>query len=62
MRYVAFENLPLIKSGIFPNEILSSTNNFSNSRSLNHEYWAPYNHLISSKEAITLSNNLQKIR
>jgi hypothetical protein len=62
MRYVAFENLPLIKSNIFPNEILLSTNNFSNSRSLNYEYWTPYNYLISSKEAITLSNNLHKIR
>jgi hypothetical protein len=62
MRYVAFENLPLAKSGIFPNEILSSTNNFSNSKTLDEDYWTPYNHLISSKEAMTLSNNLQKIK
>ncbi|WP_255076298.1 carboxypeptidase-like regulatory domain-containing protein [Lacihabitans sp. CCS-44] len=62
MRYVAFENLPLTKSGIFPNEILLSTNNFSNSKTLDDEYWTPYNHLISSKEAMTLSNSLQKIK
>jgi hypothetical protein len=62
MRYVAFENLPLTKSGIFPNEILLSTNNFSNSKTLDDEYWTPYNHLISSKEAMTLSKNLQKIK
>lgn len=62
MRYVAFENLPLIKSAIFPNEILLSTNNFSNSRTLNTEYWNQYNYLISSREAQTLSNNLLKIK
>lgn len=62
MRYVAFENLQLIKSGIFPNEIILSTNNFSNSKSLNSDYWTPYNHLISSKEATTLSNNLLKMK
>jgi hypothetical protein len=62
MRYVAFENLPLIKSAIFPNEILLSTNNFSNSRTLDTEYWNQYNYLISSREAQTLSNNLLKIR
>jgi hypothetical protein len=62
MRYVAYENLPLTKSGIFPNEILLSTNNFSNSKTLDDEYWTPYNRLISSKEAMTLSKNLQKIK
>ncbi len=62
MRYVAFENLELIKSGIFPNEILQSTNNFSNSRTLSADFWNPYNHIISSREAQTLSNNLIKMR
>jgi hypothetical protein len=62
MRYVAFENLELIKSGIFPNEILQSTNNFTNSRTLNADFWNPYNHIISSREAQTLSNNLLKMR
>ncbi|MCP9766891.1 hypothetical protein EGI22_03155 [Lacihabitans sp. LS3-19] len=60
MRYVAFENLNLIKSNIFPNEILLSTNNFAVSNSVNYEYWAPYNYLLSSDEAKNLSSFLTK--
>lgn len=62
MRYVAFENLPLIKSSIYQNEILLSTNNFTNSKTLNSEFWHPYNYLISTREAQTLSNNLLKVK
>jgi hypothetical protein len=62
MRYVAFENLPLIKSAIFPNEILLSTNNFSATKVLDPNHWNQYNYLISSREAQTLSGNLLKMR
>ena len=60
MRYVAFENLPLIKSSIYEEEILKSTNNFSASKSLNPDFWSPYNYLISTKEAQKLAKNLSK--
>lgn len=62
MRYVAFENLPLLKSGIYPNEILLSTNDFTNTRNLNSDFWNPYNYLISSSEAQALSSNLLKVK
>lgn len=60
MRFVVFENLPLIKSSIYNNEILLSTNNFSISKTLNPEFWQPYNYLLSSKEAENLSKFLIK--
>ena len=60
MRFVAFENLALIQSAIFPNETLTSTNNFAPSKSITNEYWTPYNYLISSKEAGRLSSFLLK--
>jgi hypothetical protein len=60
MRYVAFENLPLIKSNIFTNEILTSTNNFNVSKSLSTEFWSPYNFLKSTQDAENLSKYLNK--
>ncbi len=60
MRYVSFENLPLLKSNIFPAEILNSTNNFSPSRSVSSEYWTPYNYLKSTNDALKLASILNK--
>ena len=59
MRYVSFENLPLLKSNIFPAEILNSTNNFSPSRSVSSEYWTPYSYLKSTNEALKLASILK---
>ncbi len=60
MRYVSFENLPLLKSNIFPTEILKSTNNFTPSRSVSTEYWAPYSYLKSTNDALKLASILTK--
>ncbi len=54
MRYVSFENLPLMQSAIYPNEILLSTNNFGSAKSLNPDFWQPFNYIKSTKEAETL--------
>ena len=59
MRYVAFENLKLMKSAIYDNEILTSTNNFIATNSVNSEYWLPYIYLPNTTEASTLSNILR---
>lgn len=59
MRYVAFENLKLLKSSIYENEILTSTNNFIATNSVNSDYWLPYNYLLNTREAATLSNTVR---
>lgn len=58
MRYISFENLKLASSSIYPNEILTSTNNFYNLNSLNIEYWLPYNYLLSTKEIEKLHHTI----
>lgn len=59
MRYVAFENLKLLKSGIYENEILNSTDNFIATNSVNTEYWSPYGYLLNTIEASKLSKALR---
>ncbi len=60
MRFVVFENMPLIKSSIYDNEILTNTNNFPLSKQLKQEYWLPYNYLMSTVETEKLSSYLMK--
>lgn len=60
MRYVVFENLPLIISNIYPNEILTSTNNFPSGGTLGGDYWSPFNYLISTVETEKLSSFLRR--
>jgi hypothetical protein len=59
MRYIAFENLKLLKSGIYENEILNSTDNFIATNSVNTEYWSPYSYLLNTLEASKLSKVLR---
>ncbi len=60
MRYVSFENIPLEISNIYPNEILTSTNNFYGLNTISTGYWNPYNFLIPTAEIEKLHSQLKK--
>jgi hypothetical protein len=60
MRYVSFENIPLELSNIYPNEILTSTNNFYGLNTISSGYWNPYNYLIPTEEIEKLHSQLKK--
>lgn len=60
MRYTAFESRPLLRSGIYPNELLLSTNNFNESRDLGLPFWMPYLSLRPTAEMLAFARLLLK--
>ncbi len=60
MRFVAFESRPLLRSGIYPNELMVSTNNFGESRDLGPDFWTPYLYMKPTEAMLTFARSLLK--
>ncbi len=60
IRFIANESLRLIKSNIRENELLLDAAQFTPSRSINDDFWLPYNYLFSIDDEKELGEKLLK--
>lgn len=60
IRFIANESLRLIKSNIRENELLLDATQFTPSKSINDDFWLPYNYLFSIEDEKELGEKLLK--